>query len=191
MKNLIKKLAGLLMVLSVALFAGCSDSSDRANEAPQTAKTYTVSGKISIGNAVPADLAKSLANSFAGAGTNARTATTDFDMNKITCGSPKWEVKATNTSGEIYGKVDSEEMLYSINLPTGTWDLELSLLGETDTNTFEALLYYEEKELVVPGDSGAGPDIFLSPKNFSTNINGALDLTITDDTKDRKINSCL
>lgn len=183
MKNVIKKLAGLLMVLSVALFAGCSDSSDRANEAPQTAKTYTVNGKISIGSAVPAGLAKSLANS------NARTATTDFDMNKITCGSTKWEVKATNTSGELYGEVNSEaeEMSYSINLPTGTWDLELSLLGETDTNTFEALLYYEEKELEVPGDSGAGPDIFLSPKNFSTNINGALDLTITDGTS--KINT--
>lgn len=191
MKNVMKKLAGLLMVLSVALFAGCSDSSDRANEAPQTAKTYTVSGKISIGNAVPAGLAKSLASSFSGANSNARTATTDFDMNKITCGSPKWEVKATNTSGEIYGKVDSEEMLYSINLPTGTWDLELSLLGETDTNTFEALLYYEQKELEVPGDSGAGPDIFLSPVKFSTNINGALDLTITDDTEEHKIKSVI
>lgn len=191
MKNVMKKLAGLLMVLSVALFAGCSDSSDRANEAPQTAKTYTVSGKISIGNAVPADLAKSLANSLTAANSNARTATTDFDMDKITCGAPKWEVKATNTSGEIYGEVNSEEMLYSINLPTGTWDLELSLLGETDTNTFEALLYYEEKELEVPGDSGAGPDIFLSPKNFSTNINGALDLTITDGTTGSKIKSVI
>lgn len=191
MKNVMKKLAGLLMVLSVALFAGCSDSSDRANEAPQTAKTYTVSGKISIGNAVPAGLAKSLANSFTAANSNARTATTDFDMNKITCGSTKWEVKATNASGEIYGEVKSEEMLYSINLPTGTWDLKLSLLGETDTNTFEALLYYEEKELKVPGDSGAGPDIFLSPKNFSTNINGALDLTITDGTTGSKIKSVI
>lgn len=191
MKNVMKRLAGLLMVLSVALFAGCSDSSDRANEAPQTAKTYTVSGKISIGSAVPAGLAKSLANSFTAANSSARTATTDFDMNKITCGSTKWEVKATNASGEIYGKVDSEEMLYSINLPTGTWDLELSLLGETNTNTFEALLYYEQKELEVTGDSGAGPDIFLSPKNFSTNINGALDLTITDGTTGSKIKSVI
>lgn len=187
MKNVMKKLAGLLMVLSVALFAGCSDSSDRANEAPQTAKTYTVSGKISIGNAVPAGLAKSLANSFTAANSNARTATTDFNMNKITCGSTKWEVKVTNASGEIYGEVDSVEMLYSINLPTGTWDLELSLLGEFDTNTFEALLYYEEKNLEVTGDSEAGPDIFLSPKNFSTNINGALNLTIKDETS--KINT--
>ena len=191
MKNVIKKLAGLLMVLSVALFAGCSDSSDRANEAPQTAKTYTVSGKISIGNAVPANVAKSLASASEGASSNARTATTDFDMNKITCGTTIWEVKATNASGEIYGEVDSVEMLYSINLPTGTWDLELSLLGEFDTNTFEALLYYEEKELEVPGDSGTGPDIFLSPKNFSTNINGALDLTITDDTEEHKIKSVI
>lgn len=187
MKNVMKRLAGLLMVLSVALFAGCSDSSDNSNETTQGAKTYTVSGKISIGNAVPAGLAKSLANSFSGASANARTATTDFDMEKITCGATKWEVKATNASGEIYGEVDSVEMLYSINLPTGTWNLELSLLGETDTNTFEALLYYEQKELEVPGDSGAGPDIFLSPKNFSKNINGALDLTITDGTS--KINT--
>lgn len=187
MKNVMKKLAGLLMVLSVALFAGCSDSSDNSNETTQGAKTYTVSGKISIGNAVPAGLAKSLANSFSGASANVRTATTDFDMNKITCGTTIWEVKATNASGEIYGEVDSVEMLYSINLPTGTWDLELSLLGEFDTNTFEALLYYEEKELVVTGDSEAGPDIFLSPKNFSTNINGALNLTIKDETS--KINT--
>ena len=186
MKNVMKKLAGLLMVLSVALLAGCSDSSDSSNEAVQVAKTYTVSGKISIGNAVPANVAKSIATSFAGAGTNARSATTDFDMAKITCGTPKWEVKATNTSGEIYGEVNSEEMLYSINLPTGTWDLELRLQGENDTNTFEEL-FYEQKELEVPGDSGAGPDIFLSPKNFSTNINGALDLTITDETS--KINT--
>lgn len=192
MKNVMKKLAGLLMVLSVALFAGCSDSSDRANEAPQTAKTYTVSGKISIGSAVPAGLAKSLANSFTVANSNARTATTDFDMNKITCGSTKWEVKATNNSGaEIYGEVNSEEMSYSINLPTGTWDLELSLLGENDTNTFEDLLYYEEKELEVPGDSERVAVIFLSPKNFSKNINGALDLTITDGTEEKKIKSVI
>lgn len=190
MKNVMKKLAGLLMVLSVALFAGCSDSSDRANEAPQTAKTYTVSGKISIGNAVPETVAKSIASASEGASSNARTATTSFD--KITCGSTKWEVKATNNSGaEIYGEVNSEaeEILYSINLPTDTWDLELSLLGETDTNTFEALLYYEEKELEVPGDSERVAVIFLSPKNFSTNINGALDLTITDGTEEHKIKS--
>ena len=112
-------------------------------------------------------------------------------MNKITCGSTKWEVKATNNSGaEIYGEVNSEEMSYSINLPTGTWDLELSLQGENDTNTFEALLYYE-KNLEVTSDSETGLDIFLSPKNFSTNINGALDLTITDGTEEKKINSVI
>lgn len=194
MKNVMKKLAGLLMVLSVALFAGCSDSSDRANEAPQTAKTYTVSGKISIGNAVPAGLAKSLANS------NARTATTSFDMDKITYETKtKWEAEATFVDGDnisendihIFGKIDPNEKKYSFNLPQGNWNLRLQLLGyveDPDGPYWGNLIVYNESNVEVNGNID-NKNVVLSPGEFAPYKNGALNLTIKDETTGSKIDT--
>ena len=193
MKNVMKKLAGLLMVLSVALFAGCSDSSDRANEAPQTAKTYTVSGKISIGSAVPAGLAKSIASASEGASSNARTATTSFDMDKITYETKtKWEAEATFVDGDnisendihIFGKIDPNEKKYSFNLPQGTWTLMLALEGEYKEKHVDFLFYNEFEKTV--DSSNVSENVVLFPR-YSLKKNGALNLTITDDTTDHKI----
>ena len=191
MKNLIKKLAGLLMVLSVALLAGCSDSSDRANEAPQTAKTYTVSGKISIGNAVPANVAKSIATSFAGAGTNARSATSSFDLDTYEK-EAEWVAEATSVDGDdndendihILGEIDPTEKTYSFKLPQGTWTLKLSLQGEYKENHVDFLFYNEFEETV--GSSNVSKNVVLFPR-YSLNKNGALNLTIKDETTDHKI----
>ena len=199
MKNVMKKLAGLLMVFSFALLAGCSDSSDRANEAPQTAKTYTVSGKISIGNAVPASVAKSLANSFSGASANARTATTDFDMEKTLYEKTLWEVGATSSAdptatsadaasvSRIYGTVNTEEMTYSINLPEGIWKIQVNLYGVTDEINMNSLLSSDSKTIEVP--ENLEESFVLSPLAFSTEKNGALNLSIEDKTTGGKIKS--
>ena len=191
MKNVMKKLAGLLMVLSVALFAGCSDSSDRANEAPQTAKTYTVSGKISIGNAVPANVAKSIATSFAGAGTNARSATSSFDLDTYEK-EAEWVAEATSVDGDdnsendihILGEIDPTEKTYSFKLPQGTWTLMLALEGEYKEKHVDFLFYNEFEKTV--GSSNVSKNVVLFPR-YSLNKNGALDLTIKDETS--KINT--
>ena len=193
MKNVMKKLAGLLMVLSVALFAGCSDSSDRANEAPQTAKTYTVSGKISIGNAVPANVAKSIATSFAGAGTNARTATSSFDLDTYEK-EAEWVAEATSVDGDdndendihILGEIDPTEKTYSFKLPQGTWTLMLALEGEYKEYHVDFLFYNEFEETV--GSSNVSKNVVLFPR-YSLNKNGALNLTIKDETTGSKIDT--
>lgn len=194
MKNVMKKLAGLLMVFSVALFAGCSDSSDRANEAPQTAKTYTVSGKISIGNAVPETVAKSLASASEGASSNARTATTSFDMDKITYEKSKtnWVAEAISVDDDnnsdndiyIYGEIDPVEMTYSFKLPEGKWSLKLSLQGEYKEGVGGTLIYNEVEVIV---EDNIEEDIILSPQDYQIYKNGALSLPITDGTTDHKI----
>lgn len=193
MKNVMKKLAGLLMVLSVALFAGCSDSSDRANEAPQTAKTYTVSGKISIGSAVPANVAKSIATSFAGAGTNARSATSSFDLDTYEK-EAEWVAEATSVDGDdnsendihIFGKIDPNEKTYSFKLPQGTWTLMLALEGEYKENHVDFLFYNEFEKTV--GSSNVSKNVVLFPR-YSLNKNGALNLTIKDETTGSKIDN--
>lgn len=189
MKNLIKKLAGLLMVLSVALFAGCSDSSDRANEAPQTAKTYTVSGKISIGNAVPETVAKSIASASEGASSNARSATSSFDTDTITYTKTKWEAEATsvdNPSVYIVGKIDPNEKTYSFKLPQGNWNLRLQLLGSFEEPYWGNLIVYNESNVEVTGNID-NKNVVLSPEEFAIYKNGALNLTITDETTGSKI----
>ena len=194
MKNVMKKLAGLLMVLSVALFAGCSDSSDRANEAPQTAKTYTVSGKISIGSAVPADLAKSIASASEGASSNARTATTSFDLETTTYEKSKtnWVAEAISVDDDnnsdndiyIYGEIDPVEMTYSFKLPEGKWSLMLSLQGEYREGVGGTLIYNKVEVIV---EDNIEEDIILSPQDYQIYKNGALSLPITDGTTDHKI----
>ncbi len=194
MKNVMKRLAGLLMVLSVALFAGCSDSSDRANEAPQTAKTYTVSGKISIGNAMPACLAKSLASASEGASSNARTATTDFDLETTTYEKSKtnWVAEAISVDDDnnsdndiyIYGEIDPVEMTYSFKLPEGKWSLMLSLRGEYREGVGGTLIYNKVEVIV---KDNIEEDIILSPQDYQIYKNGALSLPITDGTTDHKI----
>jgi len=191
MKNLIKKLAGLLMVLSVALLAGCSDSSDRANEAPQTAKTYTVSGKISIGNAVPETVAKSIASASAGAGTNARSATTSFDLDTYEK-EAKWVAEATSVDSDeisendihILGEIDPTEKAYSFKLPQGTWTLMLALEGEYKEHHVDFLFYNKFEKTV--DSSNVSENVVLFP-GYSIFKNGALNLTITDETS--KINT--
>ena len=194
MKNVMKKLAGLLMVLSVALFAGCSDSSDRANEAPQTAKTYTVSGKISIGNAVPANVAKSIASASEGASSNVRTATTDFDLETTTYEKSKtnWVAEAISVDDDnnsdndiyIYGEIDPVGMTYSFKLPQGTWTLKLALEGEYREGVGGTLIYNEVEVIV---EDNIEEDIILSPQDYQIYKNGALSLPITDGTTDHKI----
>lgn len=182
MKNVMKKLTGLLLVLVLALFAGCSDVDDGAKKDSSETK-YTVSGRVLVGGTNGATASKLFSSASA-----TRSATSSFETEYGTASQPL-QVKATKGDSSFIADVDSDGV-YSLVLPeAGTWDLEISkYMYEDEALGQTAYSLYGTAEVTVSteNDEISNNDIVVYPK-FYSGIKGALNLTITDRTEDSKI----
>jgi hypothetical protein len=182
MKNVMKKLTGLLIVLVLALFAGCSDVDDGAKKDSSETK-YTVSGRVLVGGTNGATASKLFSSASA-----TRSATSSFETEYGTVSQPL-QVKATKGDSSFIADVDSDGV-YSLVLPeAGAWDLEISkYMYEDEALGQTAYSLYGTAEVTVSTENAeiSNNDIVVYPK-FYSGIKGALNLTISDGTKDSKI----
>ncbi len=180
MKNVMKKIAGLLMVLSVALFAGCSDSSDNSNETTQGTKTYTVSGTVSLGNAVPGSLVN---KAITTTNSESRSATSSFDISKLTSEESSFQVIAKQGDETITAPVTLVDgiLSYKLVLPVGSeWNLtcQLKVKGVD-------VLHAKENDMSVSFEEEVTSmeyDFDMEPV-YNSNLPGSISLTIHDDSE--------
>ena len=188
MKNVTKKLAGIALLLLVAFaLAGCSDLTDAKNDSAGTdssAKTCTVSGKVSVGRASGATSSNFLANLAPAASESARSATSSLPTSDVSFSvyAYKGSGSSINTSVKVDGTFNSTEMTYSVALPQiGDWTIYV--VGGGQFLEGNAAVTVTDDYTDIPETA-----IILQP-GYSTADNGAISLTIGDGTTDSKIKS--
>ena len=182
MKNIIdrfrNKLAvALLFATVLAFFSGCSDSSEEAKSETASAKTCVVSGKVSVGSALPTAVLNSVISTGSIAkksenGARSATATVSAD------GLEKFSVTAKKDTLTATGTLSVEEgaMFYSIALPTsGEWTITI-----TAANDEEKVLLSGSVDASVTPEYTAVSDlpVTLTPV-YDSEILGSIDLVIS------------
>lgn len=173
MKNVMKKLTGLLIVLVLALFAGCSDVDDGAKKDSSETK-YTVSGRVLVGGTNGATASKLFSSASA-----TRSATSSFETETEAGGSPL-EVIASKDGKEI-SVYPEDDGSYSLQLTsTGTWTLRAVQWKNLDDSAgMKDCLDGSVEVEVSESNAVVSQNIVVYP-SFDKDISGALNLTISD-----------
>ena len=181
---------------ALALLASCQGSLAEKDDTP---KTVTVGGSISIASAVPSSVAEALKNAASNTGSS-RTATSslstegkevsfsvDADKYETTVDETGLETKKLIDGSTCYGTVNTNTLTYSIPLTSeGEWKVtailyvnSIAVLESIETVTVESV------------DEPITKDMVLKPSGWSNEINGSVDLTISDQTgKISKVRYC-
>ena len=156
----------------LSLFASCSELSDGSKDTSSSIKSCTVSGKVSVGSAIPSELANV-------ASTDARSATSLLPTDGLTFSVYAYKGWGADldVTKNADGTFDSSAMSYTIGLPgTGNWTIYVK--GEA-TESGSGISGQAE---VTVGDDYAAidvPTIILKPE-YSVNDYGTVNLTLKD-----------
>ena len=200
--NIVKKILLASSVILLGLLFGCSNLADSKIESQNKESVHTVSGSVNIVGALPSAFAKALKASSS----SARSATTSFDMEKITNPHGDFQIVAsTNISAsvgadapnaegvelKVQGLVTVDEegsISYSLDLPCqGLWLIKASLWADIDESDEESTaILWAEDEVNVTETSVITKDLVLKPV-FGVNTSGAVTLTVTDGTRDKRL----
>lgn len=173
MKNVMKKLTGLLIVLVLALFAGCSDVDDGAKKDSSETK-YTVSGRVLVGGTNGATASKLFSSASA-----TRSATSSFETETEAGGSPL-EVIASKDGKEI-SVYPEDDGSYSLQLTsTGTWTLRAVQWKNLDDSAGMKDCLDGSVEVEVSDSNAVVSQNIVVYPSFDKDISGALNLTISD-----------
>ena len=200
--NIVKKILLASSVILLGLLFGCSNLADSKIESQNKGSGHIVCGSVNIAGALPSSFAEALKSSSY----SARSATTSFDMEKITNPHGDFQIVAsTNISAsvgadapnaegvevEVQGLVTVDEegsISYSLDLPCqGLWLIKASLWADIDESDEESTaILLAEDEVNVTETSVITKDLVLKPV-FGVNTSGAVTLTVTDGTSDKRL----
>ena len=156
----------------LSLFASCSELNDGTKDTSSSIKSCTVSGKVSVGSAIPSELTNVVS-------ADVRSATSLLPTDGLTFSVyayKGWGAELDVTKNAD-GTFDSSTMSYTIGLPgTGNWTIYVK--GEAT----EAGSGISGQAEVTVGDDYAAidvPTIILKPE-YSVNDYGTVNLTLKD-----------
>lgn len=190
LKNSMYVTAGILL----ALFASCSDLSGSKQLAAAPAEAVTVTGKFSVGSALPAkiaalispensseDKARSAGSSFT-SGTSIKVSALELKESIDETGAATYSPVADNA---IQGSVNMADLTWSVTLPKTTWweiTVSADCAFDTDPDTSGAVLLgrknikLETMESEKTADFGS---IVLKPSDdYKDSISGSINLAI-------------
>lgn len=188
--NNMNKYIGFAALILFLLLAGCSDLSDSSSETSAPAdyakSVFTVGGKISLGAAIPAEIAASLNEENAQSRSATSSFATDLDYlvrayrQKETTDATGATVYEDESTESISGRVNKADKSWSVDLnQEGYWKIEISLwqsgvpvmLGETDATEpvyVDSAKFFNQK---------IERDITLTP-NYVNAVDGSISLEI-------------
>ena len=194
--NTLKKFIGFAASILFLLLAGCSDLSDSSSETSAPAdyakSVFTVGGKISVGAAVPAEIAASLNEENAQSRSATSSFATDLDYlvrayrQKETTDATGATVYEDESTESISGRVNKADKSWSVDLnQEGFWKIEISLwqsgvpimLGKTDETEpvyVDSAKFFNQK---------IERDITLTP-NYVNLVDGSISLEIYNESSD-------
>ena len=192
--NVLKKIVGVSPILTgcavgaliLAVLAGCSGVADGAKESADAGKGYTVSGKISLGNALPAAVADMLVSPVS----DARSATSSLDVEKIAAAENReLAVSATCDDKTVEGTIVQKDgvLTYTLKLPSvGEWTATFRLQATTDSSTEDAKewvdVLYKQTTITVSESAVTAPNVVLEP-TYANNVSGKINLSFKDESE--------
>lgn len=194
--NNMNKYIGFAASILFLLLAGCSDLSDSPSETSAPAdyakSVFTVGGKISLGAAIPAEIAASLNEENAQSRSATSSFATDLDYlvrayrQKETTDATGATVYEDESTESISGRVNKADKSWSVDLnQEGFWKIEISLwqsgvpimLGQTDETEpvyVDSAKFFNQK---------IERDITLTP-NYVNAVDGSISLEIYNESSD-------
>lgn len=155
----------------LSLFASCSELNDGTKDTSSSIKSCTVSGKVSVGSAIPSELTNVVS-------ADARSATSLLPTDGLTFSVyayKGWDSDIDVTK-KADGTFDSSTMSYTIGLPgTGNWTIYVK--GEA---TESGSGISGQAEVTVKDDYSAIAQAIILKPQYSVNDYGTVSLTLKD-----------
>ena len=192
MKTIAKQILALSAGAFLLVFVGCSDVAEKTASQNEAAQTCTVSGSLSVGNALPSKIASSLSANAA-----ARSATSSF-ATESEYRVYEYHLKETTNddgsttyereSGEpLTGSVDKTALLYSVALnQTERWEIEITLWSALDSDANSSVAILNGSTTVTVSERNflnqtvRGGTVTLTPQS-NADVSGAILLQIKNE----------
>jgi len=180
LRNKFTVVMSIFGAIVLALFAGCSELNDGSKNTSSSIKSCTVSGKVSVGSAIPSEL-----TNVVSADVRSATSLLSTDGMTFSVYAYKGWGADLDVTKNADGTFDSSTMSYTIGLPgTGNWTIYVHGSKTEKGSGIEGLA-----EVTVKEDYSAIAQAIILKPQYSVNENdyGTVSLTLKDSS--RKIKS--